>query len=162
MKCVRIYQIPFRKSTLSRMRYTLVGKEKRIYLILISFFLILFGLLIYLFFNKNTLITQLITIFVKIPQVNYEDGLLIKIVRNYGADFLWASSFTVIIQSILFLQKKMIWWLLLCALLGVTYEIAQYFGIVNGTPDIVDILVYLLGTLFGIIIIRRFCNEKMD
>ena len=137
-------------------------KKKRICLITISALLIYIGLLIYLCFNRTAFVSKSVNQFIELPQLDYNDDLFVKIIRNYGADFLWASSFVLIIQSILYLQNKMVWWLLLCAILGILFEVAQLLGIVGGTPDIIDVFIYILGTLLGILIIRRFCDEKMD
>ena len=90
----------------------------------------------------------------RFQQINCDNSILYTFLKDYGADFLWAISFTFVVQSILMLKAKSVYWLLFTTLLGVAVEVMQLFGIINGTFDLYDILAYFLGSLISVIIIK--------
>ena len=143
-------------------RYRVRSKRtKRIKLIYISVFLLLLGLSLYLLFNRSAFVAEVISSIITLPDVS-PSGLAAVLLRNYGADLLWSVSFTFTIQAILWLKRDNLLFLQVCCLLGVVYELLQFIGIANGTPDIVDLIVYIVGSAFGIIIIigGEFYEEK--
>ena len=87
-------------------------------------------------------------------EANAGDGFVIRILRGYGADLLWSVSFTLIIQIIAWAERKRLMWLVLCSLLGVVYELLQFFNLTTGTADLMDVIVYILGSLTAILIIK--------
>lgn len=93
-------------------------------------------------------------------QINGDNSILYTFVKDYGADLLWAISFTFVVQSILMLNSKSVYWLLFTTMLGAAVEVMQLFGIINGTFDLYDILVYFLGSLITIIIIKIGGNRN--
>ena len=118
-------------------------KNKKVILGFISLGLLLLGLIFYLLLNEDAFVSKIV-------------------LRNFGADFLWSVSFTMIIQIILWLDKKKTFFLLFCSLLGIIYELMQCFGVAAGTADILDMIVYVMGSLFAIIIIQggKLYEEK--
>lgn len=76
------------------------------------------------------------------------------LISSFGADLLWSMSFTFIIQSILELKNKTVWFLLICSILGCLYEFLQYLGLAHGTADILDVVIYIVGTCISVVIIR--------
>ena len=112
--------------------------------------------------NRDAFITKIINSVVALPDVVLSDTFALKLLKGYGADFLWATSFALIIQAILWLRKKSIWYLLFCSVLGIFYELLQFLKITNGTADMLDILIYVIGSAFGIIILLggKFYEEK--
>ena len=137
-------------------------KKKKILLVFISLILIIGGLCLYLLLNRDAFITKIINSVVALPDVVLSDTFALKLLKGYGADFLWATSFALIIQAILWLRKKSIWYLLFCSVLGIFYELLQFLKITNGTADMLDILIYVIGSPFGIIILLggKFYEEK--
>ena len=115
-------------------------KKKKILLVFISLILIIGGLCLYLLLNRDAFITKIINSVVALPDVVLSDTFALKLLKGYGADFLWATSFALIIQAILWLRKKSIWYLLFCSVLGIFYELLQFLKITNGTADMLDIL----------------------
>ena len=97
-------------------------------------------------------------------EANAGDGFVIRILRGYGADLLWSVSFTLIIQIIAWAERKRLMWLVLCSLLGVVYELLQFFNLTTGTADLMDVIVYILGSLTAILIIKggKFYEEKSN
>ena len=128
-------------------------RKKKVILLIISLAMLVLGLLLYLLLNNKAYVSQILLQIIPIQTIN-EDSLVIGILRGYGADLLWSASFTLIIQFIVWLKKKRTIILVFCSLLGIVYELMQCFGITTGTADIVDGIVYLLGSILAIIIIQ--------
>ena len=137
--------------------------KRKVILLIISFLALIAGLLLYLFFNKEAYVSKVILDVIPIRPIT-NDNMLINILRGYGADLLWSISFTLVIQFIFWIDKKRIFLLLLCSVLGILYELMQCFGITNGTADLFDAIVYSLGSLLAILMILggKFYEEKSD
>ena len=112
------------------------------------------GLCVYLFFNQSTYIYKILPVELQFKQINCDNSVLYIFIKDYCADLLWSISFTFVVQSILMLNFKSVYWLLLTAMLGTSVEVMQLFNIINGTFDLYDIFVYLLGALISILIIK--------
>jgi len=128
-------------------------KKKRMLLIIISIILMIIGTILYVLFNRNVWVTQLIFSLITIPDLIIHESFPVEAIRNYGADLLWSTAFTVMTQSILWKKRKDLWILLFCCLLGTIYELMQLIGVAKGTADYSDVLIYLCGSLVGILII---------
>ena len=94
---------------------------------------------------------------------NIQKHMIIRMIRNYLLDYLWAFAFT----NALFLTfKNDTNALPICCLVsifvGLILEMTQLFGIVYGTFDILDLITEILAAISAIIIItiRRKRNEK--
>ncbi len=74
-----------------------------------------------------------------------------KLIRNYLPDGLWAYSFT---SSIILIWDNTInyFWISSVFLIFIIFEILQYKGIINGTGDIRDVLVYIIFCIFTLIV----------
>ena len=128
-------------------------RSGRIILIVISIVMMFMGAIIYLFFNHTAYFVGVIDPFIPpIPLMN-QDGMAGIIIRNFGADFLWSAAFTLTLQAILYLKRNKIRFLLLSSMLGGLYELMQFLGVINGTADIADLIIYFAGCILGIIII---------
>ena len=132
-------------------------------LLVISTVLLVLGLLLYLLFNREAFISRVFLEIIPI-HISFNDSFGIRILRGVGADFLWSVSFALIVQAIVWIEKKKTGLLVFCSLLGIVYELMQCFGITPGTADIVDVIVYILGSLFAILIILggKLYEEKSD
>ena len=137
-------------------------KNKKLKLMIFSIIELLFGLALYLLFNRDAFVSKSLLSIIPIPTVRCHDNALVYILRNFGADFLWSVSFTMAIQVIVWKEKKKTILLLFGSFLGIFYELMQWFGLTSGTADIIDAIVYILGSLFAIIIIQggKFYEEK--
>ena len=125
--------------------------SKRVIYLVFSIVSLFVGLACYLIFNHEADISDLMLNIFHFPKINVEKNIITEIIRGYGADFLWMFSFTFFIQAILELRTK--WWLFLCILLGIVYEITQAIGIAKGTADWLDVIAYSFGCVFAILII---------
>lgn len=129
--------------------------KRKILLIAISIDLLIVGFIFYLLFNREARIANLFYKYIHLspPNLTIHPDLE-RFFRCYGADFLWSTAFTLTIQFILWLRKEKTYLLIFSCLLGIIYEIAQYFHWTVGSADMYDVLVYVLGSIFAIILIR--------
>lgn len=137
--------MPIKKRTLIRLGSCLI--------------ILMIGVGVYVVYNPKALF--LTCLGVNLPYlVNSSRSLVSTMISSYLADYLWAVSFTMIIQSIMDLKREWICLLLLCPLLGVIFEVMQYLNWVSGTSDILDVLVYYLGSLTVIMMEKFFQGGK--
>lgn len=88
----------------------------------------------------------------------YFRNLEIKLLNNYLADFVWGYAFQSSILIIWDRKIKTVWVLSVISC-GIIYEIFQYFHILNGTADIMDISIYLLAILLSLILNKYFLQK---
>ena len=117
---------------------------------LLSIFFLIIGIITYFLFD--------ISFMTKI-------NVLFSIIRNFLPDICWTLSF--FFMSISFTIKLAKHNLLLNSLyvfgIALLYELLQYFHIVKGTFDIIDILIYIISITVACLVekyIRRKENEK--
>jgi len=127
---------------------------KRLSCIVIAGVSLLLGLLVYLLFNQTTYLYISLPDWLHFRQITIDNNILNALLKNYCADLLWAISFTFVVQSILMIEPPKAYLLLFTSLLGVVVEVMQLLNILNGTFDFYDILVYFLGALISIFIIK--------
>ena len=137
-------------------------KNKKVTLGFISLGLLLLGLIFYLLLNEDAFVSKIVFDIIPIKSICKSNNDFVKVLRNFGADLLWSISFTMIIQIILWLDKKKTFFLVFCSLLGIIYELMQCFGVAAGTADILDMIVYVMGSLLAIVIIQggKLYEEK--
>lgn len=123
---------------------------------------LIMGFGIYLFLNQNNYYYSIIGDICKIPSITTKN-FLSRIIICFGADYLWSMAYTSMVQALFLFRRKEVWKLLSCSLFGIVVELLQQLEIISGTPDMFDIVAYILGCLSVIIIIyftRRKKNEK--
>ena len=118
------------------------------------------GLVAYLLYNPRAFISKRIYEFFKLRPPKNSNTIIETIIRNWAADFLWMVAFTLFVQAILYLRKKSQKKLVLCALLGLVYEALQFFGVIIGVADVGDIIAYVLGSLFALLIINTLWEVR--
>ena len=126
----------------------------RFKLFLVGALALALGLVAYLLYNPRAFISKRIYEFFKLRPPKNSNTIIETIIRNWAADFLWMVAFTLFVQAILYLRKKSQKKLVLCALLGLVYEALQFFGVIIGVADVGDIIAYVLGSLFALLIIN--------
>lgn len=136
--------------------------KRRINILLGTMTLVL-GFLIYIFFRTNTHIARA---FDKIDWIVYIrrqlPGCSNDFIKFYLPDFLWGFSLNCGLMAIYDPRVK---GGILCGCIalvsGCIWEILQYIGIVSGTGDVIDIIMYLLASIIHIIInLKERENEK--
>lgn len=107
--------------------------------ILLSIVILFIGIAIYFIFNKHIIL---------------KDNFLFKFVRNYLLDGLWTVSFFFSTITIFkdITKKYLIATSVFVFVNGVIFELMQLKGIVNGTFDLIDILIYMLATFLACLI----------
>ncbi len=127
--------------------------RKRLLLALISFVSISIGLIIYLTLRENTYIHLFVgeTFSDKLYIEHSKTNPFIIFIKYYFVDFLWCLSLLFALASISFsFSKKLIIAISIVSfVLGVLFEILQYYCLVNGTFDVADIVMYLIASIVG-------------
>ncbi len=119
---------------------------KRILLCLIfSLVFMVLGLFIYLSTRTGTYVNAIFENIISLPPI-LPDSPLNTLLFNWGADFLWAVSFTLALGC--FVSKPLAAPVIVFSL-GLLFELFQLFGITSGTFDVFDIASELLGVLAG-------------
>lgn len=77
-----------------------------------------------------------------------------KSLRNYAPDLFWAISLTIALTIVRSFNSNQIVIIISCVLLGLSYEMGQYFNLFSGTFDFYDIIIYAIGSILGILISR--------
>lgn len=138
--------------------------KKHSYFLILGFFSLFIGFLIYSIFRENTYIFEMANTTVPLEKLKGALGFLDnEFIKFYLPDYLWALSLSSYLNVIFNYKKK---YTFLCTLIvfifGAAYEFMQYIGVINGTGDVVDIFLYLLaGITVNIINFKRsFENEK--
>ena len=106
---------------------------------------IVLGLLIYLIFRPNTYVSVSMKMFLKIDMPVEFSNYNVPFLKYYFADYLWAFAFSCWLRCILFdVRKRDDLCFFIVGITGILYEFMQFFGVVSGTGDIYDCLLYLL------------------
>ena len=120
--------------------------SRRMRNILLSAISLVCGGLLYVLFRETTYISTMFEWFSFVSQAReFISVLSCDFVAFYLPDFLWGFA---LCSGLLAIFNPDIRGGLACALTallwGVVWEIAQYAGVVSGTGDVVDILMYLM------------------
>lgn len=124
--------------------------KKRVILTLLAIFSLITGLLIYLFLRKDTYLHGYFSAeLCNYVYVNVKSNILTNFIRYYLPDFLWAFAFGAALTAVSYSHNRIVIILFSAVsfLIGVLFEFVQYFGIVNGTFDYFDILMYAVAAL---------------
>lgn len=117
---------------------------------LLSLFFIIVGLLIYVIY-RNEIITK--------------SNIILSTIRNYLPDICWTFSFYFANINFAFSISKnyVVLNSVYVLLISMLFELLQYFGIIKGTYDIMDIFIYILFIMIACLIenkMRRKENEE--
>ncbi len=135
--------------------------RQRIILSIIGFSALVIGLILYIMCNHSTHITALVfSLFPALNSLKPEAGIPI-ILQCWGADYLWMFAFTLFVQVVIDFRHSKKFFLLLCPLLGVLFELLQHYHLITGTADIGDIFAYLLGSTsaLAVVLLQRGGND---
>ena len=117
---------------------------------LLSLFFIIVGLLIYVIY-RNEIITK--------------SNIILSTIRNYLPDICWTFSFYFASINFAFNISKnyIVLNSVYVLLISMLFELLQYFGIIKGTYDTVDIFIYIFSIMIACLIeikMRRKDNDK--
>ena len=137
--------------------------SRRFTYIVLSSVALICGGLIYILFRENSYVGNLFINFAFIKYIKEIAGWLeCDFIKFYFPDFLWSFSLCLALYAIYTPNKtgEMICSLIVF-MIGIFWELMQYWNIIRGTGDICDIFMYLLASITCIIIsIRREKDEK--
>jgi hypothetical protein len=71
-----------------------------------------------------------------------------SIIRNYIPDACWAFAFMSVI-CIIWQRNPPTYWVTITCISAVSYELAQYFALVSGYADVIDLVVYVLAFAYA-------------
>lgn len=142
-----------------------IVRRIRLFYLLLALVSLVIGTVIYIFLRQGTyihnalpefVICKLIAIYSFIPKSPAIDCL-----RYYFVDFLWCFSLNFSLYAVLSFQSHIvsICISLLSAFLGFGFEMAQFFSLISGTYDFLDILMYIVASLCAVMINNKFIKR---
>lgn len=123
-------------------------KKRFVYFLLCAVSLVC-GSILYIIFRPDSYVAIYVRNVVPILQTVFENinGTDVDFFKYYFPDFLWAFSFNCGLNVIFHEPKKAIINGIVVSLVGILWELAQKTGIVSGTGDIIDVLMYILAVV---------------
>lgn len=111
-----------------------------------SFCLLSLGIIIYCLYNQQILIKQ---------------NIIFSFIRNYVPDILWTLSFYSIISvfSKEITKNYILFTTLYINIIAIFFELLQFTGIVRGTFDIFDIIIYAISCFIAILIEKYYWRD---
>lgn len=79
-----------------------------------------------------------------------------NVIKYYVPDFLWAFSFTC---ALLTINQNIKLVVSLASLSGMLWEGMQFTGIISGTGDAIDIIMYLTAVFIAVLINKKECSD---
>lgn len=116
----------------------------------------------YLLFKNNTILESIVCKFVDyIPIKNQLPRITSSFMNNHFCDFLWVFSLGCGLCSIFEpTKKKSMVIFVAVVILGIVWELLQYYGVVGGTGDILDVVTYIFGAFISLLIITKKEKKK--
>lgn len=131
--------------------------RKRIKMLILCLLSLILGVIIYTYFRPNTYIGNILSKILHIRKVNSNSFIVLSF---YFPDYLWAFSLCSGLFAIYPLKQKLIYlWGIVTFIYGVLWEILQYYSIVSGTFDIVDIFMYFAAAS-SVVTIFYYINKE--
>lgn len=130
--------------------------------ILYSVWAVSVGVLLYVLFRENTYITKLFDLIPVVSAIHQRFNVQVPdFFKYYLPDFLWGFALSCGLVSIHTPNRKGV---VICAGMafsfGILWEFLQSTGIVKGTADIHDVIMYFLASLTSIIINSKEMKEN--
>lgn len=128
--------------------------SKRVFNVLLGIASLSLGGALYLAFRPYSYISELVgTIFALEPLRRAAGRFSCEFLKYYFPDYLWTFSLSCGLIAIFGPKLKGVAMCCLTSfLLGVVWEILQFIGVVSGTGDILDVIMYLLAALTALLI----------
>ena len=119
---------------------------------LLSILALVIGCMLYVWFRPNTYISRLLGWMNTTQAPPFCSPFIRDLFRFYLPDFLWAFSLSC---GLIAIHNPGTTGIIICALaaflLGAVWELLQHLGVVSGTADIHDAIMYLLASTLCII-----------
>lgn len=128
--------------------------SKRACFFLMSLLFLGFGAMIYILFRPNTHIAVICDSIIDLDLFRQSVSIFgCNFLKFYLPDLLWGLSLSLGMYAIFLpnLKQKIVLSVIVL-LCGVVWEILQWTGIIGGTGDIIDIIMYLSASILAVII----------
>jgi hypothetical protein len=132
----------------------MISKEYQVGNIVNGISCLLIGFVIYFIFSPNVLMFRYFNLGETKAIVDKNYNIVFSLIRNYLCDIVWC---VFVFETVLFLiiQKTPLFYVLFLAMVPFIAELSQYYRLIPGTYDIVDLLLYI------IILIAYFSKFKI-
>lgn len=109
-------------------------------------------------YSLCTLLLGILIYYLSLKGILTKNDFISSFIRNYVPDILWTLSFyslsTIFSKAIT--KKFVIFTAIYVIIIGVFFEFLQFTGIVKGTFDVFDILVYIISTIIACLIEKYY------
>lgn len=129
--------------------------------LVISLSALLAGLAPYLFIRtSSTYLSSFINQFFDFERIPLnKEGLLYSLITSFLSDFCWAFSMPFAIFALTAQKYSKAFYVFITPIVGGILELFQLFGIIDGTGDIIDILIYFVASALGYTIIEKVLKK---
>lgn len=127
-------------------------KQELLFYLFNIFIPIVIGVCIYCIYDSNVIFVKYINSNLIIN--NKETNIFITFLRNYFCDFCWCYSFAFALSFINHKSLDIIYTVIIPISFGICLEIFQLLNITNGTFDLLDIIVELLGCILCYMVLK--------
>ncbi len=115
--------------------------------VIFSIYTLLIGVLIYYLYQKQILV---------------KNNIIASFIRNYIPDILWTISFysvsTIFLKEIT--KNYIIYTAIHIIIIGIFFELLQFTGVVRGTFDFFDIIIYIISAIVASLIENKYWRKK--
>ena len=113
-------------------------------------------------FSICTLLLGVFIYYLYQKQILIKNTILSSFIRNYIPDILWTISFYSI--SAIFLKeisnRYIIYTAIYIIIIGIIFELLQFTGVVRGTFDLFDIIIYSISAIVASLIENKYWRDK--
>lgn len=116
----------------------------------------------YLLFKNNTIFESIVCKFVDFMSIkNRLPRITSRFLNNHFCDFLWVFSLYCGLCAIFLPTKKQSMVIFFAVvILGTVWELFQFYGVVSGTGDILDVVTYVFGAYVSLLITTKKEKKK--
>jgi len=114
-------------------------------------------------FSLCTLSIGIIIYALSLNNLLIKKDIISSLIRNYVPDILWIISFYSLsaIFSKQITKNYIIFTAIYVIVIGLLFELLQFTGIVRGTFDCFDILVYIISTITACLLEKYYWRDKI-
>ena len=128
-------------------------KRNNLFYILNVLIPLIMGSLIYVFYSPDTYFVKVLNNFININV--FEPNVITNILKNYFCDFCWCYSLAFAISYIYKESISIIVTIIVPISVGIGLELLQFFKIISGTYDLLDIFSELLACIICYLILKN-------
>ena len=131
----------------------MMNMKRRLFLVIASLICLISGLIIYIFLREGTFIHLFFekNFFVREISAFSADNFFVSFLKYYFVDYLWCVSLSFLLTAISYeiSFRKIVFISVSSSLFGILLEAAQFFSVINGTADFIDVSMYVAAGVFS-------------